>query len=222
MLNPREPTPKPLTREYAPPIPLPEATLVSASAYILASTITSDTGFSNSPNRQARNNPRLDPDPRLTAYLGMPLLATVLLGMSILAIVLLRLPMLGINLGINLSLPWDHNPAAASLLQNHSPLKAKVSKDPELPNLRESPTGPYAEEFWEAMESEIGSLEDARNFVHRSPIPIETKVTPSTWGQRIKPPHADPYMTILIISLDVHHCRAFIHTLKGSATIYFG
>jgi hypothetical protein len=181
MLTPREPTPKSLTREYAAPIPLPEATPVPASApaYIIASTI-------------------------------------------------------------NLSQTWDRNPAAASLLQdqihkldlhyqeymhpastqNQSPLKAKVSKDPDLPNLRESPTGPYAEEVWEAMDSEIGNLEDAFNFVHHSPIPFETKVAPGTWGQRIKQPHAEPYMTIWIISLDLHHCKAFIRTLKGSATIY--
>ena len=38
-------------------------------------------------------------------------------------------------------------------------LKAKASKDPDLPTLRESLTGPYAEEFWEAMDKEIQSLE---------------------------------------------------------------
>jgi hypothetical protein len=144
----------------------------------------------------------------------MPLMATVLLEMSILAIVLPRLHKLDLRYQ-----GYMHSDST----QNQSPLKAKISKDPDLPNLWESPTGSYAEEFWEqAMDSEIGSPEskDARNFVHCLPIPLETKVSPGTWDQRIKQPHAEPYMTIRIVRLVLHHCKAFIRTLKGSATIY--
>ena len=38
-------------------------------------------------------------------------------------------------------------------------LKAKASKDPDLPSVREAVMGPHAKEFWKAMESEIKTLE---------------------------------------------------------------
>ena len=37
--------------------------------------------------------------------------------------------------------------------------KAKASKDPDLPSIREALTGPHADSFWEAMEKEISTLE---------------------------------------------------------------
>jgi hypothetical protein len=43
--------------------------------------------------------------------------------------------------------------------QSQLALKAKASKDPDMPSLRESLTGPYAEQFWKAMDCETGCLE---------------------------------------------------------------
>ena len=72
--------------------------------------------------------------------------------------------------------------------QSQLALKAKASKDPDLPSLRESLTGPYAEEFWKAMDAEICSLESKNTYsvVPRSEVPPGTKVVPGTWVQRIK------------------------------------
>jgi hypothetical protein len=67
-------------------------------------------------------------------------------------------------------------------------MKAKVSKDPDLPSLRDSLTGPYAKEFWKSMDSEIASLESKGTWrvVNRSSIPNGVKPVPGTWSQRIK------------------------------------
>ena len=64
-------------------------------------------------------------------------------------------------------------------------MKAKASKDPDLPSLRESLTGPHAEQFWLAMDAEIASLESKGTWevVDRSSIPPGTKVIPGTWVQ---------------------------------------
>ena len=74
------------------------------------------------------------------------------------------------------------------LLQSPFALKAKATKDPDLPTLKESLTGPHAEHFWTAMDAEIASLEgkDTWEVVDRSSIPPGTKVIPGTWVQRIK------------------------------------
>ena len=45
------------------------------------------------------------------------------------------------------------------LLQSPFALKAKANKDPDLPSLKESLTGPHSEDFWKAMNAEIVSLE---------------------------------------------------------------
>jgi hypothetical protein len=39
-------------------------------------------------------------------------------------------------------------------------LKTKKSKDPGIPLTREALSGPYAEDFWKAMDDEIESLEE--------------------------------------------------------------
>jgi len=67
-------------------------------------------------------------------------------------------------------------------------LKAKATSDPDLPTLKESLTGPYSEELWAAMDSEINSLENKGTWevVLRSSIPLGTKVIPGTSVQRIK------------------------------------
>jgi hypothetical protein len=87
-----------LTREHAAPIPLPEATLVPASApaHIHASTIASNATPRSNPRWPARDNPLSDPHPRLKSYFGMSMLATILFGISMLAIVSLQLPNLAI------------------------------------------------------------------------------------------------------------------------------
>ena len=67
-------------------------------------------------------------------------------------------------------------------------LKAKASKDPDLPTLRESLTGPHSKEFWKAMDKEIQSLESKGTWkvVQRDSLPEGTTVVPGTWAQRIK------------------------------------
>ena len=67
-------------------------------------------------------------------------------------------------------------------------LKAKKSKDPDLPSTREALSGPYAEEFWKAMDKEIESLENKGTWevVDRSSVPKGVKVIPGTWTQKVK------------------------------------
>ena len=67
-------------------------------------------------------------------------------------------------------------------------LKAKKSKDPDIPSTREALSGPYAEDFWKAMDDEIISLEEKGTWkiVDRSSIPSGAKVIPGTWSHRIK------------------------------------
>ena len=73
-------------------------------------------------------------------------------------------------------------------IQSPLALKAKASKDPDLPSLRESLNGPHAENFWLSMDKEISSLEGKGTWkvVDRSSIPPGTKTVPGTWVQRIK------------------------------------
>ena len=74
------------------------------------------------------------------------------------------------------------------LTQSPLALKAKTSRDPDVPTLKESLNGPYAEHFWEAMDAEIASLESKGTWkvVERSSIPKGVKPVPGTWTQRIK------------------------------------
>jgi hypothetical protein len=74
------------------------------------------------------------------------------------------------------------------LIQSPLAMKGKASKDPDLPSLKESLTGPHAEEFWKAMEEEIASLESKNTWkvVQRSSMPEGMKAVPGTWAQRIK------------------------------------
>ena len=54
-------------------------------------------------------------------------------------------------------------------LSNPMALKAKKTKDPDLPSTREALAGPHAEHFWKAMDKEIESLESKGTWdvVHR-------------------------------------------------------
>ena len=74
------------------------------------------------------------------------------------------------------------------LVQSPLAMKGKASRDPDIPNLKESLNGPYAEHFWKAMDAEISSLESKNTWkvVDRSSIPPGTKAVPGTWAQRIK------------------------------------
>jgi len=74
------------------------------------------------------------------------------------------------------------------LSQSCVALKAKASSDPDLPTLRESLSGPNAEDFWKAMDAEIASLQSKGTFevVLRSSLPKGVKAVPGTWVQRIK------------------------------------
>jgi hypothetical protein len=67
-------------------------------------------------------------------------------------------------------------------------LKAKKSKGPNIPSTREALSGPYAEDFWKAMDDEIISLEEKGTWkiVDRSSIPSGAKVIPGTWSHQIK------------------------------------
>jgi len=67
-------------------------------------------------------------------------------------------------------------------------LKAKASRDPDLPTLKESLTGPHSEQFWTAMDTEMASLEGKGTWkiTDRSSLPPGTKPVPGTWVQRIK------------------------------------
>ena len=74
------------------------------------------------------------------------------------------------------------------ILQSPLALKAKISKDPDLPSLKESLMGPHADHFWAAMDKEIASLEGKGTWhiVQRSSMPSHLKAVPGTWVQRIK------------------------------------
>lgn len=73
-------------------------------------------------------------------------------------------------------------------VQSPFAMMGKVSRDPDIPSLKESLSGPHAEHFWKAMDSEIASLEgkDTWQVVDRSSMPADTKAVPGTWAQRIK------------------------------------
>ena len=187
---PRELTPKSLTREHAAldPIPLPAPAPVPAPAPIPAPVPASGVSPRRNPRRQARDSAitRLDPNPRLKSYLGMSMLAIVLSqtsGITPASAFLLQEQIHGLD-----PLTGYQEYMHPATTQSQLALKAKVSKDPDLPTLRESLTGPYAEEFWKAMDSEVGSLEskDTYDVVPRSSIPAGTTVVPGTWVQRIK------------------------------------
>ena len=79
-------------------------------------------------------------------------------------------------------------PFALEALDNPMAFKAKMSKDPDLPSVHESLTGPHAKEFWKAMDKEIASLEKMGTWeiMDRSSLPKGATVVPGTWAQRIK------------------------------------
>ena len=70
------------------------------------------------------------------------------------------------------------------LVQSPLAMKGKASRDPDLPTLKESLTGPHAEEFWKAMEAEIAGLESQKTWkiVERSEMPEGMKAVPRYLG----------------------------------------
>jgi hypothetical protein len=140
--------------------------------------------------RQARDTAaiiRLDPNPRLKSYLGMSMLAIVLSqtsGITPTSAFLLQEQIHGLD-----PLTGYQEYMHPATTQSQLALKATVSKDPDLPSLRDSLTGPYAKEFWKAMDSEVASLESKDTYdvvVLHSSIPPGTTVVPGTWVQQIK------------------------------------
>ena len=80
--------------------------------------------------------------------------------------------------------PLSHLEAQMTAFQAKKP----KAQDPDLPSLRESLTGPYAKEFWDAMDKEIDSIEKMGTWevMDRSSLPKGATVVPGTWAQRIK------------------------------------
>ena len=64
-------------------------------------------------------------------------------------------------------------------------LKAKKSKDPDLPSTQEALAGPMAEHFWKAMDKEVTSLEEKGTWtvVPRTSVSKGVAVVPGTWQQ---------------------------------------
>ena len=74
------------------------------------------------------------------------------------------------------------------IMQYPMALKAKKSKDPDLPTIREALCSPYSAEFRKAMDVEIETLEkmDTWEVIPRSELPAGSRVIPGTWAFRIK------------------------------------
>ena len=161
-----------------------------------ASTSVSPTPPRGNPTRASRDNPidKLSPDhssrqsytSKMARLLPLSLLASVVsahTGLTLPSALLLRAQSFGFDpiTGIQ----EDFHPG---LLQSPFAFKAKASRDPDLPTLAESISGPYAEQFWTAMDTEISSLEGKGTWtvVDRSSLPPNTRTIPGTWAQRIK------------------------------------
>ena len=73
-------------------------------------------------------------------------------------------------------------------LHNPMALKAKKSRDPDLPSTQEALAGPLAHEFWKSMDKEVIGLEEKGTWtvVPRESVPKGVAVVPGTWQQRIK------------------------------------
>ena len=143
------------------------------------------------PRRSERSNKgqpseRLDPNPKLKSYARSSLFAALLAttcGITPISGHMLHAQVLGFDPATN-SQEFLH----PGILQSPLALKGKASLDPDLPSLRDSLTGPYSEEFWLAMDTEIAGLESQGTWtvVDRSSLPPHLKTVPGIWAQRIK------------------------------------
>jgi hypothetical protein len=75
-----------------------------------------------------------------------------------------------------------------AIAQFPSALKATAKKDPDSPSFQEAMTGPYREEFLEAMRTEIHELESHNcwDVVSATDVPEGVKVLPVMWVFKIK------------------------------------
>jgi hypothetical protein len=75
-----------------------------------------------------------------------------------------------------------------AIAQFPSALKATAKKDPDSPSFQEAMTGPYREEFLEAMHTEIHELESHNcwDVVSATDVPEGVKVLPVMWVFKIK------------------------------------
>ena len=62
------------------------------------------------------------------------------------------------------------------------------TNDADLPSLLEALSGPYKNEWREAMSDEIKALMDRNTWtvINKSQLPLNVRVVPSTWAFRIK------------------------------------
>jgi len=75
-----------------------------------------------------------------------------------------------------------------SLREYPKAFKAGNNKDPDLPNFMEAMTGEHGEEYQEAMDSEMQSLQKEATWeiVPRCQVPRATNVLPLTWVYKLK------------------------------------
>jgi hypothetical protein len=90
-------------------------------------------------------------------------------------------PEFGILDGLS-SLPPDF------MTSNPWMFKAKKGSDPDTPTIREALTGPYHDEFLEAMSLEISELEAHKTWtvIKKQDVPTTTKIVPLTWAFKVK------------------------------------
>ena len=90
-------------------------------------------------------------------------------------------PEFGILDGLS-SLPPDF------MASNPWMFKAKKGSDPDTPTIREVLTGPYHDEFLEAMSLEISELEAHKTWtvIKKQDVPTTAKIVPLTWAFKVK------------------------------------
>ena len=147
------------------------------------------------PTRASRNKgvDRLSPSfggksytTKLAQLIPMTMLASVVgaqSGISPISVHMMKAQAMGMDSLTNLQEEFP-----PGLLQSPFAFKAKASRDPDLPTLTESITGPNAKQFWTAMDAEIASLESKGTWtvVDRSSVPSNVKVIPGAFCQRVK------------------------------------
>ena len=113
------------------------------------------------PSRAAKTQGRglLDPDPKKKSYSSRPssligFVCAYLFAMSPVSAHMLQSQVQGYN-----PMSGTQEFLHPRIMQSPFALKASARRDPDLPTLRESISGPHAEQFWNAMDKEIASLE---------------------------------------------------------------
>jgi Reverse transcriptase (RNA-dependent DNA polymerase) len=192
---PREMPPQPLwtrTPTDAPVIRAPDALIAPPNVAPPSTTARRNPGRAtrNQPPPAVRFSQTMDPSKRTygAVWKDRPssLLAMILdrtCGLTPQTVVAMQAQVLGFDpkTGLQELLP-------PGFVQSPFAMKGKISRDPDIPSLKESLNGPHAEHFWKAMDAEIASLEgkDTWKVVDRSAMPTGTQAVPGTWAQRIK------------------------------------